>query len=318
MPRGWGATGLTLRRRVPTWLRLLLALALLLGVLWVADLPAVAARLRAAEPAWLLASLASSVAANLASSWRWRSMVQWLGHRMGLARATAVYFQAVAINSLLPGAVVGGDVFRVAALRRQGQGLLEAGTSVVLDRLSGLWMVAVMGLLAVATGGAGRLLATWGLPAVPSAVALLLALALLAAPAMALWAAGRGAPGTTRLARMRGLAARPQAGREYLRQALGAAAVQALSVGGWACAARALGLDLPYLATMVAAVPIFLMSNLPISFGGWGTREAAAGLALSAFGVPTSAGVAVAVLVGLLGLVQALAGAVLLVLDRQR
>ncbi|KQP18009.1 hypothetical protein ASF43_09125 [Pseudorhodoferax sp. Leaf267] len=303
---------------------MLCALMLMAAVLWAADLPAVADRLRQARTPWMLASLACAVAGNLISAWRWRSIARWLGHEMPLGQAARVYFQAVALNALLPGAVVGGDVYRAAALRRRGLGMLEAGLSVLLDRLSGLWILAVLGLLAAAWGlvaapGAAQALAAMGLPAVPFGVVAALALALLAAPALAILAARRAAakaaPGSARWARVATVVRRPQWGREYGRQVLGSAVVQILSVAALACAALALGLDLPYWAWLVSAVPIFVMATLPISFGGWGTREAAAALTLSAFGVAPSAGVAVGILVGLLGLVQACAGAVLLVLD---
>jgi len=57
-------------------------------------------------------------------------LAQWLGHGMTLKRAAKIYFEAIAINSLPPGTVVGGDVYRAAAF--------EAGLSVVFDRPSGL------------------------------------------------------------------------------------------------------------------------------------------------------------------------------------
>jgi uncharacterized membrane protein YbhN (UPF0104 family) len=313
---------LSARRRFPVWLRLLLAVALLGGVLWAVDLSAMLARLRQARPAWVLAALAGAVASNLVAAWRWGSLVRWLGHAMRLGPAVTVYFQAMVINALLPGAVVGGDVYRVAALRRRGMALLEAGVSVLLDRFNGLWVQTVLGLLALAwglaagTGPVRSALGALGLPAVSSAVLLALALLLLAAPVLMVLAAQRatakGTTGRTRMVRTAALLYRPRWGREYLRQALSSAAVHTLSVAALACAGRALGLELSYGAYLVCAVPIFLMATLPIGYGGWGTREAAAALALGAFGVPASVGVAVAVLVGLLGLVQALAVAALL------
>lgn len=353
---GLGADSRAARRRwhLPVWARLLLAPLLLFGVLWAVDLAAVAAQLRAASPGWLLASLACAVASNVAAAWRWAWLLRWLGHGMGLARATVVCLQAVALNALLPGAVVGGDLWRVAALRRRGQSLGSAGMSVVMDRLIGLWMVAVAGLfaaawglaLATATDPAGLAVQSWSLPAIFAPTMLGAAVVLLVGPAVLLWrvrrahrrrkgatvspssssassatsstsaapAAQARAPST--LERLAGVVQRPHAGRACVRQALSSAAVHLLSVAGLACAARALGVELPYWAFVVAAVPIFLMSTLPISFGGWGTREAAAGLALAAFGVAPAVGVSVAVVVGVLGLVQALAGGVLLAIER--
>jgi uncharacterized membrane protein YbhN (UPF0104 family) len=59
---------------------------------------------------------------------------------------------------------------------------------------------------------------------------------------------------------------------------------------------------------VVAAAPTFILASLPISVGGWGTREAAAVAAFAAVGVPAPAAVAMALLYGLAALVQAVAG----------
>ncbi|MCV4676822.1 lysylphosphatidylglycerol synthase domain-containing protein, partial [Escherichia coli] len=77
----------------------------------------------------------------------------------------------------------------------------------------------------------------------------------------------------------------------------------ALAFGG-----RAVGLDLPAAVWIAAAAPIFLMAALPVSVGGWGTREAAAGVALAAFGVPAAQAVGAALIYGLYGLAQAALG----------
>lgn len=53
-----------------------------------------------------------------------------VGPGMTLKRAATMYFAAIAINSLLTGTVVGGDVYRAAAF--------ETELSLVLDCLSGL------------------------------------------------------------------------------------------------------------------------------------------------------------------------------------
>ncbi len=302
------------------WLRIALAPALLLGVLWTVDLHEVGRQLREARPGWLLAALAASVASNLASAWRWRSLVRWLGQALAPRRAASLYFQGMALGALLPGAVVGGDVFRAVALRRGGMDTVAAGLSVLLDRLSGLWMLWVLAALAATwawAGGAQAALAGWGLPAQGAVLPAAIALALLAAPAAALWGT-RQLPGGGRAARLATLAQRPGAGTEFGRQVLQSALVQLLSVGALACAGQALGLQLAYWAYAIAAAPTFLMAALPVSFGGWGTREAAAALSLAPFGVAAPTAVAVSLLYGLIALPQALAGLGLMLARRRR
>ena len=310
--------------RLPGWTRLALAPLLLLAVLWVADWRAVLERIGEADAAWLLAALATAVCANLVSALRWRSLVSWLGHSVSAGWAAVTYFQGVAINALLPGAVVGGDLYRAMALQSRGQEALEAGLSVLLDRVSGLWMLVVLGAAAAAwgvAGGASRGLESLGLPPLSAAAFLLAALALLLAPAPALSIARRLGPPQGQQgnwsARLAGLAHRPQAQKEYVRQALGSALVQALSIATLACSGRALGLDEPFWVYTVAAVPTFLMATLPVSFGGWGTREAAAALSLGAFGVAAPTAVAISMLYGLFALAQAIVGAGLMLLGRR-
>lgn len=291
-------------------------------MLWWVDLDAVWRQLRLARWSWLGAALACSVLANLGSAWRWRSLVRWLGHPLAMGRAQGLYFQGVALGSLLPGAVVGGDVYRTLALRRDGMPMLAASASVLLDRLSGLWMLWILAGMAAAwawRSGAQQALTGWGLPAAGAWVPALAAVALLAAPGM-LWALLRRVEGAgTRggWQRLAGLARRPGAAAELGRQALASAVVQALSVGALACAGQALQLPTPYWVYAIAAAPTFLMAALPLSFGGWGTREAAAALSLAPFGVAAAGAVAVSLVFGLLVLPQALAGALLLLLGRR-
>lgn len=313
------------RTRLPGWARLALAPVLLLAVLWIVDWRAVLVRIREADVAWLLPALATAVGANLVSAMRWRSLVRWLGQSVSAAWAATTYFQGAAINALLPGAVVGGDLYRAIALQAHGQRALESGLSVLLDRISGLWMLVVLGTLGAAWGvdsGGSRELASLGLPPLSAFGFLLIALALLIAPALALSIARRlrrrERPQEGWSARLAGLAHRPHAPREYVRQGFGSALVQALSIATLACSGRALGLDEPFWIYAVAAVPTFLMATLPLSFGGWGTREAAAALSLGTLGVAAPTAVAISMLYGLFALAQAIVGAGLLLLTRRR
>lgn len=326
-PPGPAAEAAALRRpgrwRVPA--RVLLALGLLAAVLLWADVGQVLALLRGAQPGWLLAALAAAVASNLASAWRWRLLVQWLGGPLGLGTACGLYFRAVAINALLPGAVVGGDMYRAHGLVRLGLPWLESALSVLCDRLSGLWVLIALGGLAAAWAAA------WpGDTPLPAAIGLLppagwaaLALALLALPLVLLTAGRKLVAGPAKAApaaaggagwrvRLSLLAHRPQALAQYGWQLLGSALVQGLSVSVLALGGAALGIALPWWGYALAAVPTFLMATLPISLGGWGTREAAAVLAFGSLGLAAPQAVALSVLYGLSALVQAAAGALLL------
>jgi glycosyltransferase 2 family protein len=300
-------------------LRVGAAATLLAGVIWLADPATVLQAIRGVDGDWFALGASLAILSNIVSALRWRALSVWLGQRLAATAAVTLYFRAVALNALLPGAVVGGDVYRMLSLRRTGQPALEAGLSVMLDRLSGLWMLLIIGALACAAGAAGGsplLPANWpGAPAL-GVLALLLWVAPLPALAFARRVAGRLRARAQWAERVACVAHLPAPGRQFLLQSVASALVQWLSIAAFALGGRALGVDLPAWAWAAAAAPTFLMAALPVSFGGWGTREAAAGVCLGAFGVPVAQAVGVSVLYGLFGVLQALAGSIVFALAR--
>ena len=296
-----------MKRAHKALLRGLLGLALLAAVLALADPARVLAQLRQAHIGWLLAGLAAGIASNLVSALRWRALARWLGAEVSVRDATRWYFQAIGLNALLPGAVVGGDVYRAVVLRRAGQDTAAASWSVVLDRVSGLWMLCAIGGLGAAL--CADVLAPWlRLPAGAFAALMLAGTALWLATPWTLPALLRRW-GVRWLAPLRAAAQRPDFNRQMGWQALASAAVQVLSAAALAGGGLALGVQLPLAAWAFAIAPVFLMAALPVSVGGWGTREAATVAALAPFGVAAAAAVGVGVIYGLYALVQGAMGA---------
>lgn len=307
-----------MRRGRHIW-RVALAAGLLVAVVVWADPAQVGSVLRKADPGWLLIGLLSSTLANVASAWRWRDLAAWLGHAAPLRWAMSVYFRAVAANVVLPGAVVGGDVLRAWGLHRRGMPVLEAGVSVLLDRLSGLWGLLVLGALALGVGLGSGAMPTWhrvvdALGWIP--VDILAATSLVASAMMAVlpYGALRVLPW---LAQHMAILRRPamrwwqhlaqhDPARHYWHQMAGSLLVQAASVTTLYCGAQAIGAPLPWGALAVAAVPIFVFATLPLGFGGWGTREAAAIAALGLLGLDAPSAVAVSVLYGLYPVAQSI------------
>lgn len=287
-------------------------LVLLGGVVALADWSALAALLRQAEPLWVLAGLLAALASNVVSALRWRALARWLGCNMAPRQALRWYFQGIGLNALLPGAVVGGDVYRAMALRQSGQPGTPASWSVLLDRLSGLWMLCAIGALGAAASAA-QLAPVLGLPE-DWIVALTLggtALWLLLPWALP-WGLQRWPVQRLPLwlAPLRAIATQPHFARQLGWQVLCSVGVQVLSASALAAGGVALGIKLDAAAWAFAIAPVFLMAALPVSVGGWGTREAAAVLALAPFGVAPAAAVGAAMLYGLYGLTQAVLGAV--------
>ncbi|MBS0501424.1 MAG: flippase-like domain-containing protein, partial [Proteobacteria bacterium] len=119
------------------------------------------------------------------------------------------------------------------------------------------------------------------------------------------------------LAPLRAAVRRPDFARQWAWQAVASAAVQGLSAAALACGGLALGVVQPAAAWAWAIAPVFLLAALPVSVGGWGTREAAAVAALAPFGVAAPAAVGVGVIYGLYGLAQGALGALAFGLPRR-
>jgi glycosyltransferase 2 family protein len=189
---------------------------------------------------------------------------------------------------------------------------------VVLDRLSGLWILFVLAAAALFAGlGAPEMDTLRRVLQVPaawatSAIASLLVVGFLLLPWLGLVATAalvghRAQPGSRRATAV-GLLQRPQAGQQYAVQCGASLVTQVLSVGGLYCASRAFGVNLPAWLVAFSAAPIFLLAALPVSFGGWGTREVATVTGWAVFGIAAPQAVATAATVGIYALLQAVLG----------
>ncbi|MGQ0563509.1 MAG: lysylphosphatidylglycerol synthase transmembrane domain-containing protein [Gemmobacter sp.] len=264
---------------------------LLLAVLWhVADGPGAMARLRGADPLWLILSLAAVLAQTALSALRWQRVARAMGLDLPLRQAVTGYFMAQVVNQTLPGGIP-GDAAR--ALRSRGAGgLRRAAEAVAVERIAGQMALFAVLVPALALSLAlGRIdwpgWSAWLLAAVPAAAILALTLRLpgWAAPLRVLW--------------------QPQV---WPAQALLGAAIVALNLAAFACAARATGTTLSPEA-VATLVPLILTAMLvPLSVGGWGWREGAAAVLFPLAGATAGAGLAASAAFGAVLLLAAMPG----------
>lgn len=279
-------------------LRLIAAVLIVALVWWQTDSADALARLRQADPRWLLAGLVVLWAQTALSAWRWRLVGRALGQRLTARRALSEYFLAQLVNQTLPGGVL-GDVAR-AWRSADGAGRARAGAAVLTERLLGqAAMLALLaaGLVWAALGPA----ASSGAIRVPPAV-LLPAGVVLAALAVLL----TGLRLSPRIVRAGAalLTARvllPQLGLSLLAAAANLAAFD--------FAARATGTALPPAAVPVLVPLILLTMLVPVSVSGWGLREGAAAALFPLVGAAAGAGLAASTAFGLIFLASSLAGA---------
>jgi hypothetical protein len=205
------------------------------------------------------------------------------------------------MNVLLPGATVSGDLLRGYQLaQQQGNLLLRSGLSVLLDRLSGLWILcaasfaALLGALALGLVPMGKEI--W---AYIAGLVVALALPWLPLPVERAENARRQAL---------------QSGGPILRSIWLSIMVQVFSAAAlWLCGFAA-GVNLSYPAMLAAAAPIFIMGALPLGWGGFGARELGAVVVLGALGVPPEQATVTGLLYGMGAVLQGVVAAPLFAL----
>ncbi len=258
----------------------------LVGLLaWQLDAADVGRRLLTLQPLHLCLALAAAVAGNLVSALRWRRIAADLGCIRPLEGFLVRYAQGVSLNTVLPGATLGGDAWRSAWLKAPDFPLAQAALTVLLDRITGLWMLALMALAAAPLADG-----------TPPEVLLALLAGVVASPLVLLL------PPASALSRRLGL---PSPGHGLWRHAaVSSAGVQVLSACALWLSCAAVGVTPGPAETLVLAGGLFIAAALPASVFGFGSREAAAAWLFPFFGIDAGAGVAASITFGLLGALQ--------------
>ncbi|MFE3456376.1 lysylphosphatidylglycerol synthase transmembrane domain-containing protein [Nocardiopsis aegyptia] len=294
--------------RVRAWLRGLAGVLILAGVVWWYPLEVFTDAFAVVDTGAVALALGVGAVTTVLSAARWRVVVLAVGLRLPLGRAVADYYRAVFLNAVLPAGVV-GDVHRALCHGRYAGDLSRSVRAVVLERLAGQVVLALTAAALLFALPA----ALWGpgLRAVGVSVGVVAVLA--AGAAVGLAVGRRRRPRWWRA--LRAAVADARTGLWSRR-----ARVLALSAGALAgyvalflAAARLAGVDAPWPQLVPLLVVALLAMSLPVNIGGWGPREAVAGLAFGAAGLGAEQGVAVSVVYGLLALVAALPGALVLV-----
>jgi uncharacterized membrane protein YbhN (UPF0104 family) len=276
--------------------RIALGVALLVAVVWYVDPAALARQLAAIEVRWFIAGVVASVVSNIFSAARWAAIARGLGLKAPLGAAVRMYFRGMTMNVLLPGATVSGDLLRGYQLaQQQNNPLLRSGLSVLLDRLSGLWILCACSLVSLIAALAIGLVPvekhTWIYLA-----GLVVALALPWLPLPVERAEN---------ARRQAL----QSGGPILRSIWLSVLVQLFSAAALWLFGFAAGVSLSYPVMLAAAAPIFIMGAMPLGWGGFGARELSAVVVLGALGVAPEQATVTALLYGISMVLQGVVAA---------
>ena len=213
-------------------------------------------------------------------------------------------------NQVLPSGV-GGDAVRAWRCHRLGIGVAAAIRSLVLDRVSGYFVLVVLFAATLPV-----LLGVLPDPRQRYGIVLLLGAAL--GGSFALFLMDYLPRPLLRFRLVAELAALSRAGRRLFARPAWSAAVVSLSVAtvglsilGYMLVAESLGVDLTFGSWIVIVPPVSLIQLVPVSLAGWGVRELGFVVVLAGFGIPAEAALAASLLVGLCLIVVGLPGGLL-------
>jgi hypothetical protein len=299
-----------MRRPLLLLLKVAVSILLLYVSLRSVNLAALGERLSRIDAAWIVAAFLLLTAQVALLAWRWRIIVAKCGQALPFTAALRISFIAAFFNSVLP-STVGGDAARVLMLKRTGGGWAAAAYSVLIDRVAGVTVLALIVLaclpwsLNLVSDPVARLfLLLIGGGAVLGAI-VFMALGALRLPALEHWAVTRHlvevSRVTWRLCRdSRALAA----------VGLTSCAIHVLTIFAAWCIVQSVAASASFVLLLFLIPPVLLVATVPVSIAGWGVREGSMIVAFACAGLAESDGLIVSVLIGLVSFAVGVAGGI--------
>jgi uncharacterized protein (TIRG00374 family) len=285
-------------RRTGYLAQVVVSVGLLTWLLHLIDSEQVLQRFSNIRPGYAVGSAALLVLLAYPMTRRWQRVVLHLGVNLASWSALRLVLFNIFWSQTLPSFLL-ADALKAWSSRHTGLALREAMQAALLDRIAGAWTLActcliVLPVMTARTGISSFIIAGFFAVAVTAAGTVIL-LALTTSPDS--W---------RRLQLVREIADVGRAVWTFLkdRAALGAvfawsAASYALVVISIAILAAATGIQANLLDIALACPPVILIAMIPISYGGWGIREATMIVALAPLGISGEEALALSVLFGL-------------------
>lgn len=130
-----------------------LGLAVLIGMALALEPTSLLQAFTESDPLIFVLALFAAIAANLLCAKRWQIVARAFHLPGSYLQLTGFYFQGIAISSVMPGGMVGADVWRSVALQRLAKSMsrgsvgIRCASTVLIDRLTGFWGLAIISLL---------------------------------------------------------------------------------------------------------------------------------------------------------------------------
>lgn len=284
-------------KRLWPWLRLLIAVAILVALGRRLGADAFLDGLRAVDGGAVAAALGIGLLTTVTSAWRWCLIARRLGLPLTLRTAVSDYYRGLFLNAVLPAGVL-GDVHRAVSHGRRAGDVGRGVRAVVFERAAGQAVLVALGV---------TVLLTESLPVDVPVLGLLTALALVTLAGLS--ARVRRAARTTWADARTGLLNRAVLPKVALLSAVTLAGHVAL----FAVAARAAGASAPTTRLLPLIVLALLVMAIPLNVGGFGPREAFLAVAFGVAGLGAAQGVTTGVVYGVLALIGSLPGILALI-----
>src|SRR5215831_7784498 len=253
---------------------------------------------------------------NVVAGERWRTVLAASAYvRLPSLLSVQVVFYASLFFNNLPLGSLGGDVARVWLGRRFGLPVSQLALSVLLDRILTVLALIVLAVLTLPTIAHPLILAPWlGSAALLAGFASFVFLLPVVERILDRWQGHRVVFWALRGAREFRLL-RQSAGIIGLCWALLSTIA---SAGSAYCIARSLDIQISPV-TMIAVISVVaLVTALPISFAGWGVREASVVSLLALLRIDREAALLLSVEFGLLSMAMSLPGGIIWLVLRER
>jgi hypothetical protein len=287
-----------LRRHLLLLLKAAISVLLLYFSLRSVSLTVVGERLSRFHPAWIAAALALLAVQVALLAARWRVIATICGSAVEFGTAFQITFIASFFNQVLP-STVGGDAARIWLLARRDRGWAGAAYSVLIDRIIGLLVLALIVIACL----------PWTFTMIhdPLARAALLVIGIGAvAGALVFGAIGmRRWPLLDRWMPTRHLAEAARhacalclSGSTFVIIIVCSVAIHLLTVTAAWCCMKAVAGPVGFAPILFLLPPVLLIATVPISIAGWGVRESSMVAAFAYAGLAQGDGLTLSILFG--------------------
>ena len=273
---------------------------------WV-NVGAVGDRLSRLQPGWMAIAIFLLIVQVAFLGARWQKIATACGARLEFGPALQLSFIAAFFNQVLP-STVGGDGARIWFLARKGAGWARATYSVLLDRIVGVLVLALIVIVCL----------PWTMKLIHDPIArtglLLVGFGVVIAAAIFMLM-GRFQHWLERWALLRHLSAASKVAATLCSSPRSIGYVIACSiavhlliiVSAWCCV-RAIAAPVSFEQVLMLLPPVLVISAIPVSIAGWGVRESSMIVAFAFAGLAESDGLTLSVLFGAACFVAGLIG----------